>query len=521
MRKNWRYGVLLALFLGPYLAFMGLGFLWLTQQGWMWASIAGLISILTYIAFSLLLVRWTKSSKSLLPPIDWEAPSTFSAFDRQALALVEAEAEFGDTAPMAALTSIDTYIDTGRRLAARLSAHYNPLSSDPLDRVSVVEMLTALELASEDLARLCRQIPGGDLVTPGDWKKAVVAANYIQKASDIYTYLLPLFNPITGLPRLASQQLMVKPAWKSMQQNALRWFYRAYVNRLGTHFIELFSGRLVIGADRYRRLTKHGARPGAEDASEFGELTIALVGARDSGKSRLIERLEAARLIDPPGDPSAAPRPGGDPTTAKRIKTAKFVEVESYHATAGKETARDRSTRRHAVADAVAADLLILVIDARANTHETDANFIRDWDKWYTDHPGLEPPPAIAVLTHVDDPVFGPSWNPPYNWATGKNPREVAIHARAEGLKMMLAPRIEEVIPVAIGGDPPFGVDELLASLRVACRRAERVALIRHLHEASTRSKAGRLVRQIGEHGQSLWKHLRDPRGGNSVAKSG
>ncbi len=33
-----------------------------------------------------------------------------------------------------------------------------------------------------------------------------------------------------------------------MQQNVLRWFYQAYVNRLGVHLIELLSGRLAIGA---------------------------------------------------------------------------------------------------------------------------------------------------------------------------------------------------------------------------------------------------------------------------------
>ena len=40
---------------------------------------------------------------------------------------------------------------------------------------------------------------------------------------------------------------MARPAWRNMQQNLLRWFYRAYVNRLGTHLIELYSGRLSIG----------------------------------------------------------------------------------------------------------------------------------------------------------------------------------------------------------------------------------------------------------------------------------
>ena len=106
-----------------------------------------------------------------------------------------------------------------------------------------------MELAAEDLTRLtAARSPAATSSRLADYKRAVVAANYIQKASDIYTYLLPIFNPVTGLSRLASQHLMVKPAWKNMQQNVLRWFHRAFVSRLGTHLVELYSGRLVIGA---------------------------------------------------------------------------------------------------------------------------------------------------------------------------------------------------------------------------------------------------------------------------------
>ncbi len=196
---------------------------------------------------------------------------------------------------MTALSSFDTYIETGRRLAGRLAAHYHPLSADPIERVPVIELLTALELAAEDLSQLCRQVPGGDLVTAADWKRAVVAANYIQKASDVYSYLLPLFNPVTGVSRLASQHLMVKPAWKNMQQNLLRWFHRAFVNRLGTHLVELYSGRLVIGASGYRKLTrKLHKHVGPVDPAE-ADLTIALVGRKGSGKSALLDAIKDAR----------------------------------------------------------------------------------------------------------------------------------------------------------------------------------------------------------------------------------
>ncbi len=231
----------------------------LYQRGWLlWAGLAWFAA---GILFSWLAARWTKSRKDLLPPIDWNAPRTFAQIDRDAWKLVEAEAEQGDTVSLQTLTEFDVYMNTGRRLARTLANHYHPLSTAPIDNVPIVDLLTALELASEDLSALCRQVPGGDMLTPSHWKKAVQVAGYFQRANDIYSYLLPIFSPLSGLVRLGTQQLMVKPAWKDMQQNLLRWFFRAYVNRLGVHLIELYSGRLAIGAEQYRRLTRHGRTP--------------------------------------------------------------------------------------------------------------------------------------------------------------------------------------------------------------------------------------------------------------------
>ena len=513
MLKNWRSWVLLLLFVGPYLIFMGLGFLYLLERGRVWMLTAGALSILSGIAVALLMARWTKSTRSFLPPLDWEAPGTFSDFDRQAWKLVEAEAELGDTLEMAQLYQFQTYIDVGQKLANRLAAHYNPLSADPLERVAVVELLTALELAAEDLTRLCRQVPGGDLVTPADWKKAVVAANYIQKASDLYTYLLPLFNPVTGLPRLASQHLMVKPAWKNMQQNLLRWFFRAFVNRLGMHLIELYSGRLVIGADQYRKLTRRYGKGTIDVEPAALDLTIAVAGARDAGKSRLIEALNAARSGDPLPLHGNLASLGGDEMGLERLKTAKIVEVDYYTPSdPGKESARNRSTRRHAVGEAVDSDLMILVVDAQAGSREADLAFLRDWAKWYADHPTLPVPPVLAVMTHVDSPTIAAAeWKPPYDWINGKGPREMAVRSKIEALKAALSPTVVEVIPVSAGVKPPSGVVEsLLPTLSVYCHRAERNALIRHLHSASARSRAGRLVRQVGQQGKSLWKSFKD-----------
>ncbi|MGE3822098.1 MAG: GTPase [Isosphaeraceae bacterium] len=513
--RNWRAWVLLVLLVGPILAYVGFGTLWLFDWGWL--LYAGLAWVLCGVLYSVLAARWTKSQRPVLPPIDWDAPGTFARADREAWAMVEEEAEQAESVSLQGLTEFDLYIETGRRLASRLAAHYHPSAEDPIDRVPVVDLLTALELAAEDLNQLCRQVPGGDLVTPDHWKKAVRMAGYFQRANDIYSYLLPIFSPVSGLVRLGTQQFMGKPAWRDMQQNLLRWFFRAYVNRLGFHMIELYSGRLTIGAQQYRRLTRRGAHANGLMSEELPPLTIAVAGSRLSGKSRLLAEVEKARaggLSRLLGKFAAS---GIDQSALDRLTSARWVEVPGYTVNPDGETAKDRSTRENAVAKAVEADLLILVVDARRDTIAADAAFAKDWDRWFLERPAIEPPPAIAVLTGLDDPALGGGgeWRPPYDWERGDGPREAIARDRLNVLRTQLPPAFASVVPAALPESSPFGVTEFfLPALIVQLNRAERSALIRHLHRLSNRSKAGRLLGQVGDRGKRLWKDLWAGRGG-------
>jgi predicted GTPase len=510
MIKNWRAWVLLVLLVGPILAYIGFGALWLMERGWL--LVAGVAWVASGIAFAMLASRWTRLQQPILPPLDWDAPATFAPFDRKAWELVEEAAEESDTAALETLSEADLYIGSGRSLARRLAEHYHPLSHDPIEHVPVVELLTALELAAEDLNRLCRQVPGGDLVTPSHLKTAVQAAGYIQKASDIYSYLLPLFSPVSGLVRLGTQQLMVKPAWRNMQQNLLRWFYRAYINRLGTHLIELYSGRLVIGADQYRRLTRRSARAAEEAEAELEHLVVAVAGARGAGKSSLIAALEQARGGDLSLIKARLDATGLDVDLLERLRTARLVEVSAYTAGEGgeQENARDRATRKDAVEEAVAADMLLLVVDSRRTSNAADVAFAQAWDRWYVEHPGLEVPPTLVVLTGVDRIALINDGSPAPSSARGQTPREAAVRSRIAALRASLPPILTEYVAVGMGASSSFGiVEELLPALAALLHRAERTALIRHLSRLNRRSKAGRLVRQVGRQGRWLWNSLR------------
>lgn len=506
---EWRTGVLLLLLVGPVLAYIGFGTLWLWDKGWLFAAV--IAWIVAGGLFSILAARWTTSVRTVLPPLDWEAPRTFSPRDRQAWKIVENRAHEAEKLSMDALFDGDIYIQTGRDLLKDLAAHYHPQSSFPLDEVPVVELLSALELAAEDLAKLTRQMPGGDLITLAHWRRAVQMAGYISKANDLYAFISPFLNPLSGLTRVGTRELIVKPAWKNMQQNVMRWFYHAYVNRLGVHLVELFSGRLAIGADEYRRLTRRRRGPMPDPASDE-TLIIDVVGARGSGKTRLIA---AAKEVFQGDDRPIRGRLEGmglDGSLVDRLKNVQYVEVPGYAPTGGRagESRSDRQSREAAVATSVGGDMIVLVIDGRKGLRPADLAFAKEWDGYFIQHPDREPPPALVVVTGVDRPEFGAVWSPPYNWSEGQSAREAAVRSLIESLRADLPPTFSTFAAAGLPEGSSFGlVEHVLPAFATQLHRAERASLIRRLQAASSRSKVGRVLSQIGEHGRSAWTRLK------------
>jgi hypothetical protein len=524
MGRSWRTWVLAVLLIGPILAYIGLGSLWLVQHEGPLGLKGELLYygmtvwVLSGVAFAFLANRWTKDQRAVLPPLDWEAPETFTPRDRAAWELVETEAIRSDELSQDALVALDTYIDSGRGLARRLATHYRPRADDPIEDVPVVELLTAFQLAAEDLNLLVRQVPGGDLLTPAHYKTAMVASRYINRANELYNFLLPLFQPVAGLARLGAQKLMVQPAWRNMQQNLLRWFFRAYVNRLGIHLIELYSGRLVVGPDAYRRLARKAGRRLGGGVEETGPWSLAVVGARGSGKTMMVKALRRIASEQVEAVRRAVMESGAEPGLAERLRDASLIEVAAYDPTSVPVEEEGRSARRAreaAVAAASEADLLVLVIDARRSDLEADRRFLASWRDVLVAQPGQEVPPVLVALTHVDAPELGAGeWSPPYRWSTGGRDRELAVRVRAEQIRATLPVPIAAIVPLSLRAGDEWGVaEELLPAVAGLSRRTERVAILRHLNRLAGRSSARRVLSQISAHGRNLWGSVRSGRG--------
>jgi hypothetical protein len=498
MLRNWRTWTLLGLLIGPLLVYAGLGAIWLGQhrgplgfRGEL-LTYATLAWVMAGVAASLLASRWTRRRESVLPPIDWEAPATFTPRDRRAWEIVQEHAGAHDEGSGEALTRLDTYLDTGRRLAWSLAQHYRPDAGDPIEHLPVLEIVTAIELAIEDLNRLSREIPGADLVTAGHWKQATRAAGYVQRASDLYTLLLPVFQPLTGLARLGTQSLVTRPAWRQMQQNLIQWFYQAYVNRLGMHLIELYSGRLAIGPDRYRAWRRTLQREGA-GAVEAEPIRVVVLGPPESGKSTLVGALRAA--LEEPIAGSGGGRSVTEGALRDALRRARIEEPDSRE-----------GRRRSRGPLGIGADLLLLVVDARGEPGVA-RQILDAWKEGASAQAEEGDPlaPVVLVLTHIDLLAPGVPWIPPYDWEHGKHLVEEMVRVLVGRMKGEF-PEVDAVVVTGGVGAAAQGTREsLIPALGTLLPRAQRSALLRGWREHGERSRAGRLLGQVARKAADLW----------------
>jgi hypothetical protein len=243
--------VLAILYLLPPIVYFCLGAWWLIENGLILYGVMGWI--ISTILFSWLSRRWLKEGVNILPPLDWEKPWTFAPRDAEAWKIIQDTAERASDLTLDQLTRMEVYQETSEELARRVSACYYPNVENPLDKLPIVDLIVAIELAAEDLEGLCRQVPAMDQLTPGHLKGLSKAMGFAHSAHELYNFALPVFRPVTGLPRLIVQKLVAEPAWKQTKEGLQRWLFRAYVNRLGVHLVELSSGRLRGGSAAYRR----------------------------------------------------------------------------------------------------------------------------------------------------------------------------------------------------------------------------------------------------------------------------
>jgi predicted GTPase len=521
--SRWRVLVVGVLLAFPVVILAGLGvyFLWKEDLGfYVWWPMAACM------ALGYLLGWYWQRKQQLLPPPELAPSLHWTERDRQAWQLVEARARAAERINPDKLIEFDFYVATAEEMALELARFYQPRASDPLGSRTIPEILAVIELASHDLAELVdRYLPGGHLLTVDHWRKARQAAEWYTSASNLYWLVSALFSPLsTGLRYAASQVGLSKP-WQMLQQNLLVWFYTAFVHRTGTYLIELNSGRLRVGAGRYRELLRRHAPDGARAAAappappapekepedEVRRVTLTLMGQVKAGKSSLINALlgEQKAITDVLPATSEVQRyelqPRGIPTRLVLLDTVGYAHTGP------------RADQLRATEDAAQqSDLLLLVLHARNPARQADLEMMQRLREWFASRPDLRMPPVVAVLTHIDLLSPAMEWSPPYDWRRPQRPKEKNMQQAVEVVQEQLGPYLAGVVPVCTAEGKVHGVAEwLLPAVAALLDEVHAVALLRCLRAEIDTGKVRKVFHQLLAAGKELvravWQNLPSP----------
>jgi predicted GTPase len=501
--SRWRIAVVVVLLVLP------LGFLALTGSYYLWQSGLGFKvwwGMAASMALGYGLAWYWHHKQQLLRPVDFTPPVTWTERDRQAWQLVEARAKEAPRLSADQLASLDTYLNAGKELAQELAHFYHPGTRDPVGALTLPEILAVTELAAHDLAELVDQyVPGGHLLTVRNWQQARQAADWYRTANNVYWAIAALFSPIkTGL-RYAAAQVGLSTPFQQLQQNLLVWFYTAFLHRVGTYLIDLDSGRMRIGARRYRELVRAEAgdsSPAAdgkpmvppESAVEPARtVTITVMGQVKAGKSSFINAFLGERKAQTDVLPATA-------TIARyelqpRGIGSRLVLLDTVgYAHSGPAADQLRATQEAAQQS----DLLLLVMHARNPARQADAAALEGLQRWFAARPDLKLPPILGVVTHID--LLSPAleWAPPYNWQQPTRPKEGQIQAALTALRDQMGKYLVGAVPVCTAEGKVYGVEEwFLPTLAELLDEAHAVGLLRCLRAEADAGKVRKVLQQL------------------------
>jgi predicted GTPase len=507
--SRWRLLTIAALLAVPVavLAILGSYFLW-REHLWLyvWWPLAACMAAGYILAWHWQRKRKLIASPEVTPQLIW------TERDRAAWKLVEARASAAAQIDPDSLMNFNFYTKTGQEMALELARFYHPGAEDPISQLTIPEMLAVVELASHDLAELVdRYLPGGHLLTLHHMRQARQATQWYSTASNIYWMISAVFSPIDTAARYLASRFGMSQPWQMLQQNLLVWFYTAYVHRLGTYLIDLNSGRLKIGARRYRELVQapdgDGAKtPAKVDVEEHvRRVTVTLLGQVKAGKSSVVNALlgeQRARTDVLPATSEVERyelQPEGIETRLVLLDTVGYGH-------AGPKADQLRVTEE----TAQQSDLLLFVTHARNPARQADVQMLNALHDWYAARPDLRMPPILCVVTHIDLLSPAMEWSPPYNWHEPARPKEKQIAAALETVREQVGQYVTGIVPVCTAPGKVYGIEEaLLPAVMELLDEGHAVGLLRCIRAEINADKVRRVFQQFkdlaGQAARVLW----------------
>jgi len=501
--------ILALLVLLPLCFLMGVGSYHLWKTDWLfyaWWPMAMCLATAYVLAW-----RWQKQMHRAVA--DEPPPMHFTDRDEMAWKLIEERIRNTEKVNVDDLQGLNLYTDVAQKMAEELAKIYHPHASDPMSNLTIPEILTVVELAAHDMGKMATTyLPGGHFITLDRVRQARTAVKWYERARNTYWTISAFVNPIQTGMRFAATKLGLGRPLDLFKDNAFLWLYANYVRKLGYYLIELYSGRLKVGADRYKKLRAEQeaeeSRPvGANEpivvggnVAEARAVTIAVIGQVKAGKSSLINAILGERLAVTDVIPATSGISRYELRAPNNGSKLILLDTVGYNQS-GARADQFEST----VEAAREADLLFLVTHARNPGRDADVQLWNDLQEYFKERPELKMPPVILVLTHID--LLSPSmeWSPPYNWRQPTKPKEKNIAEAVEVAREPFGPGIATIVPVYTKEEPFAGIqEELVPELVSLLGKARAVAFLRCVEAEADERQLAKVFDQMKAVGSAL-----------------
>jgi uncharacterized protein len=496
-----RIAILAVLIAAPTLFLLGVGIYHLWVTGWSfiaWWPMAGCLTLAYVLGWF-----WTRKSKMELLPATGvqEPPNTWTDRDKQAWELVARRASAVTTITTEEMVDSKRYAETAISLAFEVARVYHPDSKDPFGHLTLPEIITCAELVAQDLNKtVSEHIPGSHLLTVNQWKQTKQAVDWGKTALNVSWVARAIVNPLkTGVQYMATKAS--GSILDRVQQNVMLWFYAAFIHELGRHLIELNSGRLKVGAGRYRELMKDHQEPNPTLTATA--LSVAVIGQVKAGKSSLVNALlgEQRAAVD------VVPKTTG--ATEYQLKLSDQTPVKIVD-TAGYGVNGPTEAEVAAAVDAARdAELVLLVLHSRTAARKADLEMLAKMEAAFAKTPELRVPPVLAVLSHVDLLSPAMEWSPPYDWEKGTRTKEEQMREVVTMAAELFRDRTRTFVPVCTSVGKVWNVEDTLLELMAATMDdAHGTALLKLFHTEARSGRAQKTLDQVLTGGRAALKIL-------------
>ncbi len=503
---------LAALTVLPLLVYLGLGAYALWMNG-MFAWTFWILPVFWILTWVIAMVWVPEQSGSITSQI---ASPQFTDRDTTAAAIVRKYQDQVNSLPPEKLTDPQFYLQQAMLLSRDLAAHYHPKSGDPIEALTVPEVLAAARLAIDDMEQwILESVPGSRIFTIRQLKWLQHAPKWVKRIQDTTWAASVLVNPANVMKYFTSK-LTISPITQELQTEFLAAVYLRFIRQTGFYLIEMNSGRLRGGAELYRKTfgtaEQQAFTPNATQDSTLKpeSLTVAVIGQVKAGKSSLINALIGKQVAKSDVLPETRnvtryqlPVPDTDVTLT-------LLDTPGY-ADAGATREQIREAKR-ALRES---DMLILVMAANSPARDTDRQVMNELQDWYRRHPELKKPPILICLTHIDllSPMM--EWEPPYDWRSPTRPKEHSIHNAVDHVQELFKDVTNDVIPVCSDVErerTAHILEDLLPALLKSLTEGQMAAVLRMFHRNLDRDRMRIFFSQLQKSGKMLLQTWVDER---------